>query len=409
MNPLQTFGIASRALLRNKTRSFLTALGVIIGVGAVICVVAIGEGAKANVAAQFAAMGTDLLIVQSGSSRSGGARGGAGSAPTLTWDDVTAMQTQLPSVRYVAPQLQASAQLVSDQQNWSTRVTGTTPDYFLIRNWPASSGGLFNQSDVDGGGKVVVLGQTAVDNLFTPDVDPIGQTVRINNTPFVVVGVAAAKGQSAQGQDYDDVAFVPVSTFQAKIQGGLQKFVSGSVFVGADPSFGTTAAQNEITALLRERHQLRGGAPDDFQVRNLAEMASAQEEGADTMTTLLTAIAAVSLAVGGIGIMNIMLVSVTERTREIGVRMAIGAKPRHILLQFLVEALTLSLLGGLLGVTTGWGAARYMATKFGWTMVIEPQIVAIAVGFSAAVGVIFGLYPAYKASRLDPIQALRFE
>jgi len=409
MNPLQTFGIAARALLRNKTRSFLTALGVIIGVGAVICVVAIGEGAKANVAAQFAAMGTDLLIVQSGSSRSGGARGGAGSAPTLTWDDLTAMQTQLPSVRYVAPQLQSSAQLVSDQQNWSTRITGTTPDYFLIRNWPAGSGALFNQSDVDGGGKVVVLGKTAADNLFTPDVDPIGQTVRINNTPFVVVGVAAAKGQSAQGQDYDDVAFVPVSTFQAKIQGGLQKFVSGSVFVGADPSLGTTAAQNEITALLRERHQLRGGAPDDFQVRNLAEMASAQEEGADTMTTLLTAIAAVSLAVGGIGIMNIMLVSVTERTREIGVRMAIGAKPRHILLQFLVEALTLSLLGGLLGVTAGWGAARYMATKFGWTMVIEPQIVAIAVGFSAAVGVIFGLYPAYKASRLDPIQALRFE
>jgi putative ABC transport system permease protein len=409
MNPLQTFGIAARALLRNKTRSFLTALGVIIGVGAVICVVAIGEGAKANVAAQFAAMGTDLLIVQSGSSRSGGARGGAGSAPTLTWDDVTAMQTQLPSVRYVAPQLQASTQLVSDQQNWSTRITGTTPDYFLIRNWPASSGALFNQSDVDGGGKVVVLGKTAADNLFTPDVDPIGQTVRINNTPFVVVGVAAAKGQSAQGQDYDDVAFVPVSTFQAKIQGGLQQFVSGSVFVGADPSLGTTAAQNEITALLRERHQLRGGAADDFQVRNLAEMASAQEEGADTMTTLLTAIAAVSLAVGGIGIMNIMLVSVTERTREIGVRMAIGAKPRHILLQFLVEALTLSLLGGLIGVTTGWGAARYMATKFGWTMVIEPQVVAIAVGFSAAVGVIFGLYPAYKASRLDPIQALRFE
>ena len=409
MNPFQTFGIAARALLRNKTRSFLTTLGVIIGVGAVICVVAIGEGAKANVAAQFAAMGTDLLIVQSGSSHSGGARGGAGSAPTLTWDDVAAMQTQLPSVRYVAPQLQASAQLVSDQQNWSTRITGTTPDYFLIRNWPAGRGALFNQSDVDGGGKVVVLGKTAADNLFTPDVDPIGQTVRINNTPFEVVGVAAAKGQSAQGQDYDDVAFVPVSTFQAKIQGGLQKFVSGSLFVGADPSLGTTAAQTEITALLRERHQLRGNAADDFQVRNLAEMASAQEEGADTMTTLLTAIAAVSLAVGGIGIMNIMLVSVTERTREIGVRMAIGAKPRHILLQFLVEALTLSLLGGLLGVSSGWGAARYMATKFGWTMLIEPQVVMIAVGFSAAVGVIFGLYPAYKASRLDPIQALRFE
>ena len=261
----------------------------------------------------------------------------------------------------------------------------------------------------DCGTKVVVIGKTVADNLFGSDINPIGQTIRIKNTPFEVVGVAATKGQSAQGQDYDDVAFVPVSTFQAKIQGGLQKFVNGSLFVGAEPSIGTTVAQDDVTTLLRERHQLRQGADNDFQIRNLTEMASAQQEGADTMTTLLTAIAAVSLAVGGIGIMNIMLVSVTERTREIGVRMAIGAKPRHILLQFLVEALTLSLLGGLLGVTLGWGTARYMAAKFGWTMVVQPQVVAVAVGFSAAVGVIFGLYPAYKASRLDPIQALRFE
>jgi putative ABC transport system permease protein len=409
MNPIQTLLIAVRALLRNKMRSFLTTLGVVIGVGAVIAMVAIGEGAKANVAAQFAAMGTDLLIVQSGSSSTGGARGGSGSAPTITWEDVKAIQSQLRSVRYVAPQLQSSAQFVSDEQNWSTRVTGTTPEYFLIRSWPAARGALFSQSDVDTGTKVVVLGKTVADNLFGPDVNPVGQIVRIKNTPFEVVGIAASKGQSAQGQDFDDAAFVPVSTFQAKIQGGLQKFVNGSLFVGAEPSIGTTVAQSDITELLRERHQIRRGGDNDFQIRNLAEMASAQQEGADTMTNLLAAIAAVSLLVGGIGIMNIMLVSVTERTREIGVRMAIGAKPRHILSQFLVESLSLSLLGGLLGVTLGWLAARYLSSRFGWTMLIQPQIVVLAVGFSAAVGVIFGLYPAYKASRLDPIQALRFE
>jgi len=409
MNPLQTLHIAVRALLRNKMRSFLTTLGVVIGVGAVIAMVAIGEGAKANVAAQFAAMGTDLLIVTSGSSSSGGARGGSGSAPTLTWEDVEAIRSQLRSVRYVAPNLRSSAQVVSEEQNWSTSVIGTTPEYFSIRNWPASQGAMFTQSDIDGGTKVVVLGKTVADQLFGPGTNPMGQIVRIKNTPFEVVGVAAAKGQSAQGQDYDDVAFVPSSTFQAKIQGGLQKFVNGSLFVGADPALGTAAAQRDITELLRERHQIRRGADDDFSIRNLAEMASAQQEGTQTMTTLLASIAAVSLLVGGIGIMNIMLVSVTERTREIGVRMAIGAKPRHILAQFLVESLSLSLLGGLLGVVLGTLAAQQLSSRFGWTMLIRVDVTIVAVGFSAFVGVVFGLYPAYKASRLDPIQALRFE
>jgi putative ABC transport system permease protein len=409
MNPLVTLLIAVRALLRNKLRSFLTTLGVVIGVGAVIAMVAIGEGAKANVAAQFAAMGTDLLIVTSGSSSSGGARGGSGSAPTITWEDVKAIGSQLKSVRYVAPNLRSSAQLVSEEQNWSTNVTGTNAEYFTIRNWPAMRGHVLSPGDVETGTKVVVLGKTTAEKLFGPDTDPIGQIVRIKNTPFEVVGIAAAKGQSPQGQDYDDAAFVPYTTFQAKIQGGLSKFVSGSLFVGADPSLGTTTAQREITELLRERHQIRRGGDDDFSIRNLAEMASAQEEGTKTMTTLLASIAAVSLLVGGIGIMNIMLVSVTERTREIGVRMAVGAKPRHILAQFLVESLTLSLLGGLLGVALGTLAARQLASSFGWTMLIRPDVVVVAVGFSALVGVVFGLYPAHKASRLDPIQALRFE
>jgi putative ABC transport system permease protein len=301
MNPLQTLHIAVRALLRNKMRSFLTTLGVVIGVGAVIAMVAIGEGAKANVAAQFAAMGTDLLIVTSGSSSSGGARGGSGSAPTLTWEDVEAIRSQVRSVRYVAPNLRSSAQVVSEEQNWSTSVIGTTPEYFSIRNWPASQGAMFTQSDIDGGTKVVVLGKTVADQLFGPGTNPMGQIVRIKNTPFEVVGVAAAKGQSAQGQDYDDVAFVPSSTFQAKIQGGLQKFVNGSLFVGADPALGTAAAQRDITELLRERHQIRRGADDDFSIRNLAEMASAQQEGTQTMTTLLASIAAVSLLVGASG------------------------------------------------------------------------------------------------------------
>ena len=409
MNPVLTLLIAVRALLRNKMRSFLTTLGVVIGVGAVIAMVAIGEGAKANVAAQFAAMGTDLLIVTSGSTSAGGARGGSGSAPTITWEDAKAIASQLRSVRYVAPNLRSNQQIVSEEQNWSTSVTGTTPEYFSIRNWPAARGGLFTQSDVDTGTKVVVLGKSVADKLFGPDSDPVGQTVRIKNTPFEVIGIAAAKGQSSQGQDYDDAVFVPSSTFQAKIQGGLSKFVSGSLYVGAEPSIGTTVAQNEITELMRERHQIRRGMDDDFSIRNLAEMASAQEEGTKTMTTLLASIAAVSLLVGGIGIMNIMLVSVTERTREIGVRMAVGAKPRHILAQFLVESLTLSLLGGLLGVALGSLAAQQLSSRFGWTMLIRVDVIVVAVGFSALVGVVFGLYPAHKASRLDPIQALRFE
>ena len=408
MNPLQILRIALRALTRNKMRSFLTMLGVIIGVGAVIAMVAIGEGAKARVEASFAAMGTNLLIIMPGASTSGGAMGGFGSAPTLTWDDVRAIQTEVPSVKAAAPQLRTNAQLMSEEMNWSTSVIGTTPDYFVARNWPAEIGTTFSQSDVDVGTKVIVLGATAASKLFGPSQNPVGQSIRVKNIPFEVIGVAAKKGQSPMGQDYDDTAFIPVTTFQQKIQGGLQKYMNGTMFVAAQPGE-ISKAQSEVTALLRDRHHLLAGQDDDFSIRSLAELAGAQAEGTKTFTTLLASVAAVSLLVGGIGIMNIMLVSVTERTREIGVRMAIGAKPRHILAQFLAEALALSMLGGIIGVIAGTWAATYLAKQFGWQTMIRPDITIIAVAFSAGVGIVFGMYPARKASQLDPIQALRFE
>jgi len=409
MNPLETLRVALRALLRNKMRSFLTVLGIIIGVGAVIAMVAIGEGAKARVEESFASMGSNLLIVMPGSTNASGARGGFGSMPTLTWDDLQAIRREVSSVRYAAAQLRTNAQLMSEDQNWSTSVTGTSPEYFLIRNWKVASGRQLLDSDIETSAKVVVLGQTVVDKLFGASADAVGQIVRIKNIPFEVVGVLEKKGQSAMGQDYDDGAFVPQSTFQSKIQGGLQKFLSGTIFIGAISTDATTRAEEQIESLLRDRHRIGPGMDDDFSVRNLTEMANAQQEGTRTLTTLLASIAAVSLLVGGIGIMNIMLVSVTERTREIGLRMAVGATPFNILLQFLVEALTLATAGGIVGVLIGVFSAGQLASRFGWPMLIRPDIVVISVGFSALVGVVFGLYPAQKASRLDPIDALRYE
>jgi len=409
MNPFETLRVALRALLRNKMRSFLTVLGIIIGVGAVIAMVAIGEGAKARVEESFASMGSNLLIVMPGSTNASGARGGFGSMPTLTWDDLQAIRREVSSVRYAAAQLRTNAQLMSEDQNWSTSVTGTSPEYFLIRNWKVASGRQLLDSDIETSAKVVVLGQTVVDKLFGASADAVGQIVRIKNIPFEVVGVLEKKGQSAMGQDYDDGAFVPQSTFQSKIQGGLQKFLSGTIFIGAISTDATARAEEQIESLLRDRHRIGPGMDDDFSVRNLTEMANAQQEGTRTLTTLLASIAAVSLLVGGIGIMNIMLVSVTERTREIGLRMAVGATPFNILLQFLVEALTLATAGGIVGVLIGVFSAGQLASRFGWPMLIRPDIVVISVGFSALVGVVFGLYPAQKASRLDPIDALRYE
>src|SRR5881628_713352 len=305
--------------------------------------------------------------------------------------------------------LRSTASVVSEEQNWTTSVTGVTPEYFEIRNWPVTSGVSFTMSDIDAATKVVLLGRTVVDRLFGPGADPIGQTLRIKGMPFQVIGVMAKKGQSPMGQDYDDAVFIPVSTYRSKIQGGLNNFIAGSIFVGASSPESTAKAEREVRSLLRDRHHLAAEMDDDFQVRNLTEIAGAQQEGTRTLTTLLASIAAVSLVVGGIGIMNIMLVSVTERTREIGVRMAVGAKPRHILAQFLVEALSLSILGGITGAVLGLFAASRLAAQFGWPILVRPWVVVLALVFSGLVGVVFGMYPAQRASRLDPIEALRYE
>lgn len=409
MNPLLVIRIALRALIRNKMRSFLTTLGIIIGVAAVIAMMAIGAGAKKQVEQAFAAMGTNLLVLMPGSTNQGGVRGGFGSASTLTYDDVEAIRTQVSSVKAAAPQLRSNQTIIGDNGNWMTQVTGTIPDYFSIRAWPMDAGALFTQQDVDQGSKVVILGRTVVEKLFGANANPVGQTVRIGNSPFTVIAVASKKGQSAMGQDYDDAAFLPSSTFAQKIQGGLGRFLQGSVYIQAVSSEDTARAQAEVSALLRDRHRIPPSGDDDFSIRNLSEIASAQQEGTETMTTLLASVAAVSLLVGGIGIMNIMLVSVTERTREIGLRMAIGAKPFDILLQFLVEALVLSLVGGALGIGLGLGIATWLASKFGWAMLIQPEVIVYSSLFSASVGIVFGLYPARKASLLDPIEALRYE
>jgi putative ABC transport system permease protein len=408
VNPLQTVRVAVRALLRNKMRSFLTTLGIIIGVAAVIAMVAIGEGAKARVEETYSAMGSNLMIVLPGSTTSGGAFGGYGSLPTLTWDDLRSIQSDVPSVAHAAARLRSTAQIMAEGQNWSTSVSGTSDEYFSIRNWVVDRGQSLTSADIDAGSKVVVLGQTVVDQLFG-DADPVGQTVRIKKIPFVVAGVLEKKGQSPSGEDYDDAVFIPQTTFQAKIQGGLQKYINGSIYVGATSSEDLARAEEEVRALLRERHGLQPGADDDFSISNLTEMANAREEGTRTLTTLLASIALVSLLVGGIGIMNIMLVSVTERTREIGIRMACGARPRAILAQFLTEALTLSLAGGAIGILLGLLLAQELSRRFSWPFLIRPDIIVLAVGFSALVGVVFGIYPARKASRLDPIEALRYE
>ncbi|HEX8951233.1 MAG TPA: ABC transporter permease, partial [Polyangia bacterium] len=290
----------------------------------------------------------------------------------------------------------------------STSVQGTSPEYFAIRSWPVASGVSIQQSDIEGGTKVCVLGQTVVDKLFGASADPVGQMVRIKNIPFQVIGVLAKKGQSPMGQDYDDSVYVPYTTFGAKIQGGLKNYINGMLMVGATSPSDTSRAETQITALLHDRHHIVGN-DDDFFIRNLTELANSQQEGTKTMTTLLNAIAAISLVVGGIGIMNIMLVSVTERTREIGLRMAVGAKPRNILMQFLVEAMTLSTMGGLIGLLLGVLGAKLIASSFGWNTLVRPDVVVAAIAFSGLVGIGFGLYPAYKASRLDPIDALRYE
>ncbi|KAB2897765.1 MAG: FtsX-like permease family protein [Kofleriaceae bacterium] len=405
MNIFRTFMVALTALARTKTRSFLTVLGVIIGVGAVIAMVSIGEGAKARVAAQFEAMGTNTLIVSSGSTSAGGARGGAGSRMSLTWEDLAAVRA-LPEVALAAPQLRGNAQILSETSNWQTQVNATTPEWLEVRAWKVAAGDFFTTADVNAGRKVAVIGKTVAVNLFA-DEDPVGKTVRIDRTPFTVVGVLESKGTSAFGQDNDDVVVVPTKTYLSKVSRGNARYLAGQIMVTA--AVDTTVTKGAIEELLRTRHKLRADAEDDFSVRDLTSVAKAQAESASTITSLLAGVALVSLLVGGIGIMNIMLVSVTERTREIGLRMAIGAKPGQVRMQFLIEALVLSVAGGLLGIVAGIVAGQYMANRFGFPLPIRPDIVVLAVGVSAAVGIAFGFFPAHRASRLDPITALRHE
>jgi putative ABC transport system permease protein len=409
MNLLQTLPIAFRALLRNKTRSLLTTLGVVIGVASVISMVAVGEGAKARVEGVFATIGTNMLIVLSGSASGRGVMGGFGSLPTLTWEDLHAIRSEAPAVRVAAPAMMTRVTLVSDDANWTAAVVGTTPEYFDVRAWKIARGSAFDDQDVSSGAKLVVLGQTTASKLFAPGVDPVGRSVRIRGVPFQVIGLLERKGQSPMGSDYDDTALVPAVAFQTKIQGGLQKYIAGAIMVSAVSAADTTRAQNEIATILRDRHHIATGGEDDFSVRNLTEIADAQQQGTKALTALLAAVAVVSLLVGGIGIMNIMLVSVTERTREVGVRMAVGAKPWHVLTQFLVEAVALSMAGGCIGVAAGVLTARLVAARFGFPFTMRVDMAIVAFAFSALVGIAFGLYPARKAARLDPIEALRYE
>jgi putative ABC transport system permease protein len=403
MSIIMTLLIALKALNRNKMRTMLTMLGMIIGVGAVITMVAIGKGAQSTIEEQVKAAGTNMISINAGNFTQGGVRQGGGNATTLTPDDAQALRS-VPGVQYVAAGVNSRAQLIAGNQNWSSQIQGTDVEFPLIKNWPQKYGSFFTPQDVATAQKVCVLGQTVSDNLFGPDTDPTGQIIRIKNQPFKVLGVLAPKGSNGF-QDQDDAVYAPYTTVQKKLQ-GIQHINNITVSAETPETAPVSAA---ISELLRTRHKLLGSDPDDFTVRTQEEMASVRTETTKTMTTLLAAIAGVSLLVGGIGIMNIMLVSVTERTREIGLRMAIGARGKDVLMQFLVEAVVLSLFGGLLGIAMGYGLSAAAENFLKWPTSIPPNAIGMAFGFAAATGVFFGFYPARKAAGLDPIEALRFE
>ncbi len=408
MNLFMTLKVAAKAIGRNKLCSGLTMLGIIIGVGAVIAMIALGSGAKARIQEQIASMGSNLLMVLSGSATSGGVRRGMGSVPTLTVEDARAIAAEVASVRYAAPTLNGIAQIVFENQNWSTATIATTPESLLIREWPTVSGRSLNQADLTGAAKVCLLGQTVADNLFG-EMDPVGQIVRINKFPFTVIGVLSVKGQTTWGRDQDDIVYVPLTTGQRLLFGSKFPGMVNAIMIQATGPDVLKQAEDEITRLLQQRHRIRPRQENDFSIRNLAEAMSTAEESANVMTILLGAIASISLIVGGIGIMNIMLVSVTERTREIGIRMAVGAREQDILLQFLMEALVLSLIGGLAGILLGILSSQIITHFFRWPTLISPSALLLSAAFAAAVGVFFGFYPARKAARLDPIEALRYE
>ena len=400
-----TFHVALRALRRNKMRSVLTALGIIIGVGAVIAMVGIGNGAKAQVEAQIASLGENVILIFSGSTTSSGIRTGWGGAGTLRTEDAEAIRREVPGVIGVSEEVVSTTQVAAGNQNWFTRIYGESADYFDIRQWPLADGAPFTPQDVRSANKVCVIGHTTATQIYGNE-NPIGQILRIKNVPFTITGVLTPKGLSPQGVDQDDIVIMPYTSAMKRVIGGTT--VRNINVQMSDPAQ-ISAAQQQIISLLRQRHNIRPGRDDDFTVRTQQEIAEAATATSRVMTVLLGAIAGVSLVVGGIGIMNIMLVSVTERTREIGVRMAVGAHGIDILTQFLIEAVTLSSVGGLIGIICGIGASRILSIYAHWPTLISISSIAIAFLFSAAVGVFFGFYPARKAAALDPIEALRYE
>jgi putative ABC transport system permease protein len=404
------FRIALRALAINKLRSALTMLGIVIGVGAVIVMIAVGAGAQKRVEEQIRALGSNLLLVMSGARTQGGVRLALGSGQTLSEDDAIAINREIPEA-LAAPALRGGAQVVLGNTNWSTQIYGTTPEYLLVREWALAAGRSFEPSETAGAGKVCLIGSTVARELFGAT-DPVGQVVRIKRVPFTVIGVLETKGQSLMGTDQDDLIIMPISTARGRVLGSAtqaKQRAVGTIWVKAAEGYDTKLVEEQVRALLRQRHRLQPGSDDDFSLRNLQEVMSAQEASSRVLALLLAAVASVSLLVGGIGIMNIMLVSVTERTREIGLRMAVGARTRDILGQFLVEAVTLSLIGGLIGVALGTGASLAIGSFLGWRVLLSPEAIGLAVAFAFVIGVFFGFYPARKAARLNPVEALRFE
>jgi putative ABC transport system permease protein len=400
---------ALRILARNRLRAGLTMLGIVIGVGAVIAMVSIGEGAKRAVQAQIATMGTNVIIVWPGATTVSGVRGGQGGAVTLTVSDALDLKKKIPLLSETGWARREVMQMVNGNRNWNGPINGVSPSYLTIRDWAFSSGGPFTQADLDSAARVALIGQTIVDNLFDEGEEPVGAVIRIRNVPFRVIGVLSPKGQSAQGSDQDDVIFIPFTTAERKVFGTMFLGSVAALFASTDRPEDLPEAVERIREVLRGRHRLQAEQADDFTVKTQVDIGKVQEGTNYTLTLLLFSVASVSLLVGGIGIMNILLVSVTERTREIGVRMAVGAKRRHIVMQFLIEAMTLSLLGGAVGVVLGVVGAKLTTIVAGWPTVISTDVILIAFFFSLAVGLFFGLYPANKASRLNPIEALRYE
>jgi putative ABC transport system permease protein len=411
MNALMVLRVALKALRVNKLRSSLTMLGMIIGVAAVIAMLAIGGGAQERVREQLKNLGSNLMLIFPGSTTASGVRLGTGAAQTLTEEDAQAIAVEVEGVVVAAPSVRGTGQVVAGNANWSTQYFGTTNDYLIARDWPLASGRLFEPAEISGAGKIALIGQTTARQLFGEDVDPVDQVIRVRKVPLTIIGVLDRKGQNALGQDQDDIVLMPISTARNRVLGqaqGRQKRI-GSISVKTADGADMKAIEERIRELLRQRLKVQPGAEEPFTIRNLTEILQAQEAASRVLTLLLGAVASVSLLVGGIGIMNIMLVSVTERTREIGLRMAVGARGKDILKQFLVEAVTLSMIGGALGIVVGVAASFAVGEFANWRTDITARSIALAVGFSAGVGVFFGFYPARKASRLLPIEALRYE